>query len=105
MSKRLEAEVWSLNNCAGCGLCVAACSKQVLAWNGGDHPILEKRIKTVGYTQGPLDSCAFCQKFCEEACPRLERWSALEAKVTVAARAHGPVKGGTPNDVIRSIVA
>lgn len=105
MSKRLEAEVWSLNNCAGCGLCVAACSKQVLAWNGGDHPILEKRIKTVGYTKGPLDSCAFCQKFCEEACPRLERWSALEAKVTVAAQTHGPVKGGSPNDVIRSIVA
>jgi coenzyme F420 hydrogenase subunit beta len=105
MSKRLEAEVWSLNNCAGCGLCVAACSKQVLAWNGGEHPILEKRIKTVGYTKEPLDSCSFCQKFCEEACPRLERWPALEAKVTVAARAHGPVKGGTPNDVIRSIVA
>ena len=25
MSKRLEMEVWSLDNCAGCGLCVAEC--------------------------------------------------------------------------------
>jgi coenzyme F420 hydrogenase subunit beta len=105
--KRLEAEVWSLDNCAGCGLCVAACSKQVLHWpnGGGDHPVLEKRIKTVGYTKGPLDSCTFCQKFCEDACPRLERWAELEARMTVAARARGPVKSGAPNDVIRGILA
>lgn len=103
--KRLEAEVWSLDNCAGCGLCVAACSKQVLQWNGGEHPVLEKRTKTVGYTRGPLDSCTFCQKFCEEACPRLERWAPLDAKVAVVARARGPVKSGAPNDVMRSIVA
>lgn len=104
MVKRLESEVWSLNNCAGCGLCVAACSKQVLRWNGDEHPVLEKRIKTLGYTRGPLDSCAFCQKFCEEACPRLERWAPLEAKMTLSARARGPLKSGAPNDVIRSIV-
>lgn len=104
MAKRLEAEVWSLNNCAGCGLCVAACSKQVLRWDGGDHPVREQRIKTVGYTKGPLDSCSFCQKFCEEACPRLERWVGLEPKVTLAARARGPVQAGAPNDVIRAIL-
>jgi coenzyme F420 hydrogenase subunit beta len=104
MSKRLEAEVWSLDTCAGCGLCVAACSKQVLGWDGGDHPILEKRTKTVGYTKGTLDSCSFCQKFCEEACPRLQRWAPLEARLVLAASAHGPVKSGAPNDVIRSIL-
>ena len=104
MSKRLESQVWSLDTCAGCGLCVAACSKQVLMWDGGNHPVLEKRIKTVGYTKGPLDSCSFCQKFCEEACPRLERWAALEARTTLAANARGPVKSGAPNDVIRSIL-
>jgi len=104
--KRLETEVWLLDNCAGCGLCVAACSKQVLYWPAGDgeHPALEKRIKTLGYTRGPLDSCFACQKFCEEACPRLERWAALETQVTLAARARGPVKSGAPNDVIRSIL-
>jgi coenzyme F420 hydrogenase subunit beta len=84
---------------------VAACSKQVLGWNGDDHPVLEKRTKTVGYTKGQLDSCSYCQKFCEEACPRLERWVALEAMTTLAASARGPVKSGAPNDVIRSILA
>lgn len=105
MSQRLEREVWSLGNCAGCGFCVAACSKQVLRWNGGDHPILEKRTKTVGYSKTLLDSCSFCEKFCEEVCPRLERWPTMEAKVALAARARGPIKAGTPNDVIRSILA
>jgi coenzyme F420 hydrogenase subunit beta len=104
MSKRLEMEVWSLDNCAGCGLCVAACSKQVLRWNGNDHPILETRIKTVGYTQGPLDSCSFCEKFCEEACPRLDHWPVMEHSSLIAARARGPVESGAPNDVIRSIL-
>ncbi|MGD9093360.1 MAG: Coenzyme F420 hydrogenase/dehydrogenase, beta subunit C-terminal domain, partial [Anaerolineales bacterium] len=45
-----------------------------------------------------------CEQFCEEVCPRLERWPALEAKVTRAARSLGPIKAGTPNDVIRSIL-
>jgi coenzyme F420 hydrogenase subunit beta len=105
MSKRLEAEVWALDNCAGCGLCVAACSKQVLHWNGDDHPSLDKRTKTVGYSKGPLDTCTFCEKFCEAACPRLDRWSPLEAKAILSARARGPVKSGAPNDVIRAIIA
>ena len=104
MSTRLEMEVWSLDDCAGCGLCVAACSKQVLAWNGGSHPVLEERIQTVGYTKGPLDSCTFCEHFCEETCPRLDNWAALEPQVTIAARARGPIRSGAPNDVIKGIL-
>ena len=104
MSTRLEMEVWSLDDCAGCGLCVAACSKQVLAWNGGSHPVLEERIQTVGYTKGPLDSCTFCEHFCEETCPRLDKWAALEPQVTIAARARGPIRSGAPNDVIKGIL-
>jgi coenzyme F420 hydrogenase subunit beta len=103
MSKRLETEVWSLDACAGCGLCVAACSKQVLMWQGGAHPVVAQRTKTVGYTKEKLD-CSFCQKFCEEACPRLERWAPLESRMTLAASARGPVKSGAPNDVMRSIL-
>lgn len=83
MSKRLEAEVWSLDTCAGCGLCVAACSKQVLKWDGSTHPVLDRRTKTVGYTKEIFDSCSFCSKFCEEACPRLQHWAALEAEHAV----------------------
>jgi coenzyme F420 hydrogenase subunit beta len=104
MSTRLEMEVWSLDDCAGCGLCVAACSKQVLGWNGGNHPVLEERIQTVGYTKGPLDSCTFCEHFCEETCPRLDKWAALEPQVVLAARARGPIRSGAPNDVIKGIL-
>jgi coenzyme F420 hydrogenase subunit beta len=85
-------------------MCVATCSKQVLTWDGGDHPVLEERTKTVGYSTTPLDTCSFCEKFCEESCPRLDRWNPLEARVTVAARAKGPIESGATNDVIRSIL-
>ena len=105
MSTRLEMEVWSLDDCAGCGLCVAACSKQVLGWNGGNHPVLEERIQTVGYTKGPLDRLrTFCEHFCEETCPRLDKWAALEPQVVLAARARGPIRSGAPNDVIKGIL-
>ena len=104
MSKRLEAEVWSLDTCAGCGLCVAACSKQVLKWDGSTHPVLDRRTKIVGYTKEILDSCSFCSKFCEEACPRLQHWAALEARNMLSATAHGPVRSGSPNDVIRAVI-
>jgi coenzyme F420 hydrogenase subunit beta len=105
MTTRLESEVWALDNCSGCGLCVAACSKQVLKWNGSEHPLLEQRSKTVGYTKEILDSCSFCQKFCEEACPRLQHWAPLEAQNILAASARGPMRSGAPNDVIRAILA
>jgi coenzyme F420 hydrogenase subunit beta len=105
MSKRLEAEVWSLDTCAGCGLCVAACSKETLMWDGDQHPVVKERIKTVGYTKGLLDACSYCERFCEEACPRLQRWAALEATATLTATARGPICSGAPNDVIRGILA
>lgn len=104
MRTRLESEVWALDNCAGCGLCVAACSKQVLKWNSSEHPRLEQRTKTVGYTKETLDSCSFCQKFCEEACPRLQHWAALEPQTILAASARGPMRSGAPNDVLRAIL-
>ncbi|MCU0488095.1 MAG: Coenzyme F420 hydrogenase/dehydrogenase, beta subunit C-terminal domain, partial [Anaerolineales bacterium] len=105
MVKRLEVEVWAQDNCAGCGMCVAACSKQVLYWNGKEHPLVEQRPKNLGYSHTTLDSCSFCPQLCEEVCPRLERWLPVEAEILLAARARGPVKSGHPNDVIRAIVA
>jgi coenzyme F420 hydrogenase subunit beta len=104
MVRRLETEVWALDNCAGCGLCVATCSKQVLHWNGENHPVVEKRTKNLGYSHTTLDTCSFCQRLCEEACPRLERWMPIQAKTILAARAKGPVKSGEPNDIIRAIL-
>ena len=105
MVQRLEKEVWELDNCTGCGMCVATCSKQVLQWNGAEHPQVRRSTKTLGYSRTPLDSCSFCQKFCEQSCPRLERWPALESRMALAARARGPIKSGTPNDVLRAITA
>lgn len=105
MSRRLEAEVWSLDTCSGCGLCVAACSKETLMWDGDQHPVAKERTKVVGFTEGPLDTCSYCEKFCEEACPRLQRWAPLEAMDTLAAAARGPVRSGAPNDVIRAVLA
>lgn len=105
MSKRLDTEVWSLDNCAGCGLCVATCSKGVLMWEKGDHPVVRHQLKTVGYSKNNLDSCTFCQKFCEESCPRLERWMPREPRVILSAQARGPIKSGAPNDVVRAILA
>lgn len=104
MSKRLEREVWLLDQCTGCGMCVAACSKQVLEWGAGTHPQLQKRNKTLGLTKVELDSCTFCDKLCEEVCPRLQDWAAQPVIATLAARARGPIQAGTPNDVIRSIL-
>ncbi len=105
MSKRLEAEVWALDNCSGCGLCVAVCSKQVLKWNGNNHPSFERPIKTIGYTKQVLDTCSFCNQFCEEVCPRLGYLAPLDAEVILGAKANGPVKTGTPNGVITAILA
>lgn len=105
MSKQLETDVWSLDRCAGCGLCIAACSKQVLSWGDDGRPFRESRTKNLGYTRVELDSCTYCQKFCAEVCPRLVSWNPIPAQVTVAAKARGPIDAGGPNDVIRSIVA
>lgn len=105
MSKRLETEVWSQELCAGCGLCVAACSKQVLRWNGNGQPFRHTIIKTVGYTKVALDSCTFCDELCAEVCPRLVHWTPIEIQVVVAAHARRPFQSGAPNDVIKSILA
>lgn len=105
MVKRLETEVWDLDNCSGCGLCVAACSKQVLAWEEESHPVRQTRIKNLGLSKTTLDSCSFCRKFCEEVCPRLEHWMPIEARTIRAVHARGPVFSGAPNDVIRAVIS
>jgi coenzyme F420 hydrogenase subunit beta len=105
MSKRLEAQVWDLDRCAGCGLCVATCSKGMLYWDEDmRHPVREARQKRLGLTQIPLDTCTFCQVFCEETCPRLHQWEAVPAQRVVSVRAKGPVESGEPMEVIRALL-
>jgi coenzyme F420 hydrogenase subunit beta len=104
MSEKLEREVWTLERCAGCGLCVATCSKGMLYWAEDEHPLREVREKALGLSHTPLDSCTFCQRFCEETCPRLREWTPLEIKRLVTARAVGVVNSGEPGDVIKNLL-
>ncbi len=105
MSKQLEREVWALDRCSGCGLCVATCSKGMLHWDEeGKHPVREIRQKTIGLTQIPLDTCSFCQIFCEETCPRLHEWEGLPARRVLSAKTKGITDSGEPSEVIKSLL-
>jgi coenzyme F420 hydrogenase subunit beta len=104
MSTRLQQEVWALQRCSGCGVCVAACSKGVLYWNGVQHPLLEERTKTLGLSHIRLRACEACEKFCELSCPRLVDWAPMEPRSMVSARSSGVVHSGAPNDVIQALL-
>lgn len=103
MITRLDSQVWAQDRCTGCGMCVAACSKQVLQW-GDRHPVLRTITKSIGISKFDLDTCSFCNKFCEEVCPALEPAARRPALVQVSARAMGPLGGGEPNDVARNLL-
>jgi coenzyme F420 hydrogenase subunit beta len=104
MSTRLQQEVWALERCSGCGVCVAACSKGVLYWDGEQHPLLEKREKALGLSHLKLRTCEVCEKFCELSCPRLVDWTAMEPRTMVSARSAGVVHSSAPNDVIQALL-
>lgn len=104
MITRLYDEVWMPERCAGCGMCVAACSKQVLYWDDLEHPRLRKISKNIGMSKFDLDTCSFCEKFCEQVCPRLEPAARLQPQAQFSARATGVLGGGEPNDVARNIL-
>ena len=105
MSKQLEREVWALDRCSGCGLCVATCSKGMLYWDEeAKHPMREIREKTIGLTQIPLDTCTFCQVFCEETCPRLHEPPALPARRSVSAKTKGITDSGETGAVIKNLL-
>jgi coenzyme F420 hydrogenase subunit beta len=104
MSTRLQQEVWALQRCSGCGVCVAACSKGVLYWDGEQHPALEERQKVLGLSRHKLMTCEVCEKFCELSCPRLVEWTPMEPRAMVSARSAGVVHSGAPNDVIQAVL-
>jgi coenzyme F420 hydrogenase subunit beta len=104
MSTRLQQEIWALDRCSGCGVCVAACSKGVLYWNEEQHPLLEEREKILGLSHIKLRTCEVCDKLCELSCPRLVDWTPMEARTMVSARSAGVVQSGAPNEVIRALL-
>lgn len=105
MSQELENRVWNLDRCSGCGMCVALCSKGVLHWDEENHPVREVREKVLGLSHLTLDTCSFCQRFCEESCPRLkEDWVPLPVRSLSSATASLVTGAGQPNDVIRNLL-
>jgi len=104
MSTRLEQDVWALQRCSGCGVCVAACSKGVLYWGEEQHPLLEEREKALGLSHLKLRTCEVCERFCELSCPRLVDWTPIEPLSMMSARSTGVVESGAPNDVIQALL-
>lgn len=101
---RLKDEVWARDRCAGCAMCIASCSKQVLDWDDLEHPRLRKIYKNIGLSKFELDTCSVCEHFCELVCPRLEPASRLQPISQMSARASGALGGGEPNDVVRNLL-
>jgi coenzyme F420 hydrogenase subunit beta len=105
---RLYDEVWTRDRCAGCAMCVAACSKQVLYWDDLEHPRLRKIYKSIGLSKFELDTCSFCEHYCEATCPRLEPAARLQPLAQMSARARSAAvysgDGGEPNDVARNLL-
>jgi coenzyme F420 hydrogenase subunit beta len=104
MITRLQQDVWAVQRCSGCGVCVAVCSKGVLYWDEEQHPLLEEREKTLGLSRFKLRTCEVCEKFCELSCPRLVDWTPMEPRTTVSARSAGVVHSGASNDVIQALL-
>jgi len=104
MSARLQQEVWALQRCSGCGVCVAACSKGVLYWDEEEHPLLEEREKALGLSHLRLRTCEVCQKFCELSCPRLADRAPLEPRAVLSARSAGITQSEEPNDVVQALL-
>ncbi len=108
MITRLYDEVWTRDRCAGCAMCVAACSKQVLYWDDLEHPRLRKISKNIGLSKFELDTCSFCERYCEATCPRFEPAARLRPLAQMSARARSAAvysgDGGEPNDVVRNLL-
>lgn len=104
MTTRLQQEIWALQRCSGCGLCVATCSKGMLYWGKEQHPLLQEREKVIGLSHLKLRSCEVCQRFCELTCPRLVDRMPMETRTVVSARSVGTVQGDPANDVARALL-
>ena len=64
---------FNTDNCKGCGLCVAACPKKILA-------IDESRLNEKGYSPATMTdqekciACAFCARMCPDCVITVEKF-------------------------------
>jgi len=110
VSKKLESEVWDLDRCAGCGACVATCSKRIVRFEDIEHPKKKKVIKTIGQTSKPLDVCHFCDmegfNLCDLSCPRIKKeWPDGPVLKTTLIRTKGKVPSEEPNEIIAYLLS
>lgn len=100
MSERLKGEVWDLDRCTGCGLCVAVCNKGVLEFDDSvdRHPTIKKFQRLVGYREVEVDPCKLCEEPSVEVCPRLVDWEQEKLGKTFS------LKSNVTGDVIKDLL-
>ncbi len=105
MSEKLRREVWDLERCAGCGMCIASCFKGVLEFlDKEEHPSLERKRKVLGLSESELDPCYLCKAPCVESCPRLVTWENGKVEIILSGRSKTPVESGQPVDIAISLL-
>ena len=100
MSEQLKEEVWDLERCTGCGLCVAVCNKGVLAFDESvdRHPTLKEFRRVVGYREVEIDPCKLCEEPSIEVCPRMVDWEPEKLGKVVS------LKPNVTDDVIKDLL-
>jgi coenzyme F420 hydrogenase subunit beta len=108
LTKRLELEneVWNLDRCAGCGMCVAACSRGRLELKSDmSHPLFIPKVKTVGLSIVDVDTCSFCEGMCAESCPRLKEWEENEIINAISVKTTRNVTNNHINEIITDLLS
>ncbi|MFX0126457.1 MAG: Coenzyme F420 hydrogenase/dehydrogenase, beta subunit C-terminal domain [Candidatus Hodarchaeota archaeon] len=104
--QELENEVWDLDRCAGCGMCVAACSRGRLEFKSeAQHPTFIPKVKTVGLSVVDIDTCSFCEGMCTESCPRLKEWEEKEIIDVISAKTTRNITSNHVNEIIIDLLS
>ncbi|MHA2245730.1 MAG: Coenzyme F420 hydrogenase/dehydrogenase, beta subunit C-terminal domain [Candidatus Hodarchaeales archaeon] len=102
----LENEVWNLDRCTGCGMCVAACSRGRLEFKSDmPHPSFISKVKTVGLSVVDIDTCSFCEGMCAESCPRLKEWEVSEMINVISAKTTRIATSNHINEIVTDLLS
>ncbi len=103
---KLENEVWNVDRCAGCGMCVAACSRGRLEFKPEmQHPVFISKMKTVGLSVVDIDTCSFCEGMCLESCPRLKEWEEREMNDVISVKTTRNITSNHINEIIIDLLS